>query len=65
MGFVTLTRAGLMTRKTRKGVGVVGNPLVAGRMVGYGRVLFSDKTGAPEPTFLNVQIFTLEIYFTL
>ena len=33
---MTHTRAGVMTRKTRKGVGVVGIPHVAGRMIGYG-----------------------------
>ena len=44
---MTHTSAGLRTRKTHKGVGVVGNPFVAQRMVGYGGVLFPDKTGAP------------------
>jgi hypothetical protein len=46
VGLMTHPRAGLMTRKTHKGVGVVGNPLVARRMVEYGGVLFSAKTGA-------------------
>ncbi len=40
---------------------MVGNPLVAGRMTGYGGVWFSDKTGAPLPTFLNVQKFSLKM----
>ena len=44
-----------------QGVGVVGNPLVAGRMKEYGGVLFFDKTGAPLLTFLNVQTFYLKI----
>ena len=56
---MTHTRAGLTTRSIPLAVvGVVSNPLVAGRMIGYGGVLFSDKTGAPLPTFLNDQNFT-------
>jgi hypothetical protein len=36
---------------------------VARRMIEYGGVSYSNKTGAHLPTFLNVQIFPFEIIF--
>ncbi len=55
---MTHTRAGLMTRKTRRGLVWLETHLWR---VGYAGVSFSDKTGAPLPTFLNVPNFTLKI----
>ncbi len=63
MGLMTHTRAGLMARLTHRGLVWLETHLLQGRMKGYGWVSFSNKIGAPKPTFLNVQIFRLKIYF--
>jgi hypothetical protein len=62
MGLMTHTRAGLMTRYTHRGLVWLETHLLQGRLKGYGWVSFSNKTGAPKPTFLNVQIFSIKIY---
>ena len=62
MGLMTHTRAGLMTRYTQRGLVWLETHLLQGRLKGYGWVSFSNKTGAPKPTFLNVQIFSFKVY---